>query len=892
MALATTAADRQAAHLFLSELRTRIATQPLPYQQGIEAKALESLFQLFEHARSAMKSQPGCDRFALAVTAVLNHVVRPVTGAFDLAHERGQLLSRDGGDEFRAALANVQRQLRRAARGFGLLAYGRDVQDRPAPPAIADDRVEQDLAELAFGIPIEPSDNGGIPAGVAADLNASERASIVARRKLRAPLVHGDSAFGLALSGGGIRSATFCLGVIQVLADRGLLGQVDYLSTVSGGGYAGSMLSARLGDRGFAPSELGRRFGPDPDALQVVRRRAQFLGGSLLQSWQMAVETVLGMACNWCVPLTMIGLCSILAVWLGRAGLYDILPHVALVLAAITGVGGWVFFWQVRKPTNSAKWSGAVIAGSSIVLALGVGALAVDAVFASLFPGLEGSKWCLKDLVYELDRLRSVPGVQGLQTLLAYASGATLPHANAQSTSGLGWLVAALVGTLAPAVLRFLPLLERPMVRKIATMAALAVAAISIPALGLLVFLVLYTLGGVTAGDGAGPIDWVWWLAAGTAALGLLTGVVLNINATSPHRLYRRGLSRTFVEPALKKQKEREQKEKEQEQEVLRMALAELDDAAPYHLINATVNLPGSKHPGLADRGCDFFLMSRHWMGSPVVGYESTTKWKMDQAEPDLATAMAISGAAFSSNMGLGSIAPLRALLAFLNVRLGYWIHNPRHKARKWIDAYPRFLCLLYEMTGVRLHEGRPWLNLSDGGHIENLGVYELLRRRCKFVLCVDGEADPQHTFQGLMTMVRHAQIDLGVRIDPDLRELRPDPKTGHCRSHYHMCRITYPPTAAGSAGGTGLLLYVKLSLTGNESELIQRYRGNNPAFPHQTTLDQFFDEEQFEAYRQLGAHAADGLFGEALMQDRAGKLTSPVTVREWYRRLAEKLLA
>lgn len=879
MALATTAADRQAAHLFLSELRTRIATQPLPYQQGIEAKALESLFQLFEHARAAMKSQPGCDRFAAAVTAVLNHVVRPVTGAFDLAHERGQLLSRDGGDEFRAALANVQRQLRRAARGFAFVAYGRDVQDRSAPPAIHDERVEQHLADVAFGIPLDPSRNGGIPADVAAAINDNERASVAERRKLRAPLVRGDSAFGLALSGGGIRSATFCLGVIQVLADRGLLGQVDYLSTVSGGGYAGSMLSARLGDQKVAPRDLGQSAGPDPEALQVVRRRAQFLGGSLLHRWRMAIETLLGMACNWCVPLTLLGLCATLAVWLGRAGLYEHLPTVAWTLAAVTGVGGWVFFWQVRRPTHSAKWSGRVMFGSSVALAIGLLAVAVDAVFAAALPRLDGSRWGLKDLANTLENLHRIPGVHSVRVLLSRASGASVPDTPA--TSGIAWFVAGLVGTVAPAVLRFLPLLERPLVRKIATMAALVVAGIAVPVLALVVFLVLYTLGGVQSGQGAGPIDWVWWLAAGTAALGLLTGVVLNINATGPHRIYRRGLSRTFVEPALG----------EAGQEP-RLPLTKLADAAPYHLVNATVNLPGSKHSGLADRGCDFFLMSRHWMGSPVVGYAKTTQWKMDQDEPDLATAMAISGAAFSSNMGLGSIAPMRALLAFLNVRLGYWIHHPRHKARKWIDAYPRFLCLLYEMTGWRLHEKRPWLNLSDGGHIENLGVYELLRRRCKFVLCVDGEADPAHTFQGLLTMVRHAQIDLGVRIDPDLRELRPNRETGLCRSHYHMCRIEYPPKPGATTPEIGLLLYVKLSLTGNESELIQRYRGNNPTFPHQTTLDQFFDEEQFEAYRQLGVHVADGLFGKALMQDREGKLTSPVTVREWYRRLAEKLLA
>ena len=60
--------------------------------------------------------------------------------------------------------------------------------------------------------------------------------------------------------------------------------------------------------------------------------------------------------------------------------------------------------------------------------------------------------------------------------------------------------------------------------------------------------------------------------------------------------------------------------------------------------------------------------------------------------------------------------------------------------------------------------------------------------------------------------------------------------------------------------------------MTGNEPELIKRYRINHPEFPHQSTLDQFFDEEQFEAYHQLGVHIADGLFSRALMSgnDRA----------------------
>ena len=100
------------------------------------------------------------------------------------------------------------------------------------------------------------------------------------------------------------------------------------------------------------------------------------------------------------------------------------------------------------------------------------------------------------------------------------------------------------------------------------------------------------------------------------------------------------------------------------------------------------------------------------------------------------------------------------------------------------------------------------------------------------------------------------------------------------------MCRIHYPKTGNQSAG-TGLILYLKLSVTGNEQELIRRYRALNPDFPHQTTLDQFFDEEQFEAYRQLGVHVAEGLFAPAL----AGGGAAPTSVKDWFERLGRNLL-
>jgi hypothetical protein len=297
------------------------------------------------------------------------------------------------------------------------------------------------------------------------------------------------------------------------------------------------------------------------------------------------------------------------------------------------------------------------------------------------------------------------------------------------------------------------------------------------------------------------------------------------------------------------------------------------------------VNLPSSTDRALRERRSDFFLFSKSWCGAPSIGYHRTTSWKADHAPVDIATAMAISGAAVSSYMGLESIPGLTALLTFLNVRLGFWIRRP--DTHSFVDA-PGFACLLREMTGVAMSENQAWINLSDGGHIENMGVYELLRRRCKYIISVDGEADPQSTFQGHLTLVRHAMIDFGIRIEPDLNSLRPDITSRFSQTHFMLCRVSYPESESGDKpAGVGFILYMKLSLTGNEIEVIKRYRALHPDFPHQSTLDQFFDEEQFEVYRQLGVHVAEGLFAHALINSDQ----RPATIPQWFKKLAANLL-
>jgi hypothetical protein len=806
--------DESAAHQFLSELRTRITTQRLPYQHGVDARALESLWEVFGQAREAMKKYPGCNQFADAVTEMLNVHLRPITAKWHRAYAEGRLNARDGADEFRGDLIKVQDKLRGFAARLHEMAYGSQGQDKPTPEAIEETELEGYFADVAFGIVrTELIQN---PTTVE-EINQVEAEAVRNRRSHYGLTTEsGKNAIGLALSGGGIRSATFSLGVVQVLADLDLFKDVDFLSTVSGGGYTGCFLTTRLGNR-QPQAGVAAPAGPDPAPIRYLRQHAKYLAAiDLKQAWSMVTATLAGMLLNWTVPLLLVIIGALTAI-VYRYTLYpvDWRTLLGLMLAGST-LALVLYGWRLPKGRNTTAFSGGLLA---LALALTV---------------LIGALW-----------------------LLEYGYGIAA-HATPWRLTISGGLMASLI-TAGPAIIRFIPVLKNPMVRKIVLRVLLLLAGLVIPLGAVTLFYVLLHFGLHSV---RGTI-----VLVGLAIFFFIVAVfILNINLTGPHRLYRDQLARTFVQT--------------NETNDTPVPLTDINprDGAPYHLINAALNVPSSTNTALRDRRCDFFLFSKNWCGSPVTGYHPTREWRTNNAPPDLATAMAISGAAASSYMGLGSMPTLTALLTFLNVRLGFWILNPRRRARL---KSPGFLCLIREMTGIAMSEHQAWLNLSDGGHIENTAVYELLRRRCKFIICVDGEADPQYRFEGLMTLVRHAQIDFGIGIEANLNNIRPDPATGYSQTHAVLCRVHYPDRPLG------LLLYLKLSVTGNEPELIRRFRIAHPDFPHQTTLDQFFNEEQFEAYRELGVHVAESLFLRALMNGNI----RPASVPQWFRSLAKNLL-
>jgi hypothetical protein len=285
------------------------------------------------------------------------------------------------------------------------------------------------------------------------------------------------------------------------------------------------------------------------------------------------------------------------------------------------------------------------------------------------------------------------------------------------------------------------------------------------------------------------------------------------------------------------------------------------------------LNLQGSKEPDLRGRFSDFFILSKCFTGSTRTGFLETTQMEKLDGDLDLGTAMAISGAAASPNMGATTVKSLVFIMTLLNIRLGYWLPNPRLGRKvSWLSRIglrrrpgPKYL--LKEALGM-VDECGKYVNVSDGGHIENLGLYELLRRRCKFIVAVDGEADPDMTFGSLVNLQLYARLDMGIEIKMDLDPIRKDDE-GLSSRRWALGKIRYGP------GEEGVLLYIKSSVTGGEYEYVRAYRAKNPSFPHESTAGQFFTEGQFESYRALGYQIADELFSSAECPDEFCKLKS-----------------
>ena len=270
----------------------------------------------------------------------------------------------------------------------------------------------------------------------------------------------------------------------------------------------------------------------------------------------------------------------------------------------------------------------------------------------------------------------------------------------------------------------------------------------------------------------------------------------------------------------------------------------------PFPIFNCALNLGGSSDLALHTRHSASFSLTPLRCGADRrrVGYAPTKSRFGDFANGVmLGQAVAISGAAASPNMGYNTSPLVAFMLTMFNVRLGWWFPNPGQHA--WNNRGLRFSLyyLLKELFGVA-DEKNLFVNVSDGGHFENLGIYELVRRRCKVIIAADAECDEVLQFGSLGNLVRLCETDFGVKIDIDVSSIRQQ-KDGFSLSHCTIGKIIY------SNGSIGYLVYLKASVSGDEDVGVTQYRSVHPSFPHETTANQFFSEDQFESYRKLGQH-------------------------------------
>ena len=739
---------------------------------------------------------------------------------------------------------------------------------------------------------------------------------------------------GLALSGGGIRSASFSLGVMQALAYNNWLKEIDYLSTVSGGGYIGSSLTWSLNSDPEAFGLTAETFpfasfpmsGESRDKqertplalrsdnkktrwsgrlLNFLRQNAKYLNpGGGLNLFALVWIALRGAALGLLVYGALITLLFFLAFqshMLQEVCLLTFLPKAlrqnGLLLLAVSGfvlcaltiplysLSTYLYQWIFKDKSYALRrlyerCVGWLLPFLAALLLLGIVPLAHDWVVVqgtskTVKPGefkVSGNLASTGELSFSgtmntanVTKQPNAPVVEA--PCASHCPEASLPaehpiwkNIKKEVTALWAGLGTILIGLLSGIMAFFKTKSIKPGRIPLGLVVSLAVAALLCG-----VTLFAYTVaGGITAAIGCDTFSaWFFW---GFALLIILCFAFLaNINHISIHRYYRDRLMETFmpdVNQVLNGHYAKATASSRADKEPL-CTMA----AGPYHIVNANVVLVSSSKPKFRVRGGDNFILTPEYCGSYATGWRATEHYM--GGKMTLASAMAISGAALNPSAGCGGEGITRSpvlsvLMGLLNFRLGYWAPNPIYEADWRKRMSPNFIVpgLFEILFRFRLNEKSLFLQLSDGGHFENLGLYELIRRKLKLIIVCDGGADPKFTFSDLANAMEKVRTDFGALImitDGDLQALIPqkadkdgdDSSVPCARQPYLAANIKYADNSMGT------LIYLTTTFFKGLSADLYGYKKENPAFPDESTGDQFFDEKQFEAYRELGFQAA-----------------------------------
>lgn len=754
--------------------------------------------------------------------------------------------------------------------------------------------------------------------------------------------------FGVALSGGGIRSATFSLGVLQALAEDGLLQETDYLATVSGGGYTGGFWTAWLNRRAArADAESGQRRVVDfPTAditlgerehasIRHLREFSRFLSPEL---GVFSVDTgrMLAAAMNAVVPSLLIAIAVLTVCALVLIGVFLVMPWLpaysiqrddgfvrhgvvgaftmalsSLVMMSVARTG-LVKHRQKSNPDSALsdvpRWSLVVVFAlvAGVIALLLTGGSAADAHAGALLDLIR----CAHRDACQNEALIATHGAPAWHLTWSAFLFTLYPAGAALIVVALIAVIRAWVHTRGG---------ENSLALELDTIASWfllgtgfciafdAAFALAI-SVGPLLDIGLGALGGAAGLLGlvarvtwmiamrgrtskASSAKWVrvllasaWYIVlavAVVAVLAIVTSITLNhpgwllpiavvalvvmlaglfgidANYLGMHRFYRSRIARAYLGAA---ERVRGSRPQSAEQPGDDMPLRDLLPGTPVHLVCCAANDLSPSVPMVnLSRGAGSAVLSR-------AGFSVGSKWyawkehasprakdydgpRSDlEQTPTLASALTASGAAFNTHMGKFSNEFGRAstfIMSALGLRLGLWLPHPR----RWRDGITqsRGGALSRDALGLSSTDADS-VFLSDGGHFENTALYELIRRHCRWILVSDAGADPEVQFNDLGNAIRRVRVDFSVEIRIDLDPIRPNAQRQSAQPVV-VGDIYYPD------GDTGVIVIVKPTLMGNEPADVANYAATHEEFPHQPTVDQFFDEDQWESYRRLGLH-------------------------------------
>jgi len=807
---------------------------------------------------------------------------------------------------------------------------------------------------------------------------------------------------GLALSGGGIRSATFSLGVLQALAKRHLLARIDYLSTVSGGGYIGSFLGA-LYARGHGVKDVGRVLTGLPEAREFrwLRDNGRFLaptgaganwlaGAVLLRNWlsllvvlappaflvsfvglglRMAIEQIPWKSNpEWWQQLRCISApCApspaaapsptfcVSPLWLipALAGLWWVLPCGLSYWLVRSGHRDSVRLWVTRAVWFLLAFGAGVLfcywlLHQEHVIALvlaGILVISLTVLMVAAWDHFSGDPdFIARNQLSEW--LKSGVIVAALASVLALVDSLACTAFSAWRSGllavGLKSLI-ALASTIGSAVLathRFLAVLHTPRegsrarlpLGLLATALGSSLLLLGATLVGALCYLVVApSCPGACASCGELACEtacaactphftrWLIGIFAAAGATCFLGQFRMFVNLSSLSTVYAARLTRAYV-GASNPNRASESKFQGRESPIEPVEGDQLPwnkytphvQGGPLHLINVTVN-------ETVDPRVQLHQPDRHGMTMAVgphgvsVGVKHHAPWDralfsappshepgfhlfppgadLSRAEqPAVGRWVAISGAAVATGLGTRTLWGLSVLLGVLNVRLGYWWDSavrPDQSGRAPAlgldkslmhflgERLPVYRYLLAEFLARFPGTAIDRWYLTDGGHSENTGCYELIRRRLPFIVCCDCGADPERQFADLANLVRMVRVDfateiefldeatLDALIDPAVRRyfapLDNFRATGSSAGYAALARIRYETVREDNA--TSWLIVIKPHLIGEEALDITQYQAEHPDFPQQSTGDQSFDDAQWESYRKLGFHMASRIF-------------------------------